>query len=68
MRKGDAPREPVEIIVRRTDCEGKFREEFVMRIGHDAPIDSNGIQRKIEKALNELVKKDAAAKPKRAKK
>jgi|GEM_PF-2034796 len=39
-----------------------------MRIGHDAPIDSNGIQRKIEKALNELVKKDAAAKPKRAKK
>ncbi len=69
VRKGDTPREPLEIIVRRTEGGGKFLEEFVMRIGHDGPIDSNAIERKIEKALSGLVKKDAAAKPrpKRAK-
>lgn len=39
VKKGDRPKEPVELIIRRVDDRSGFQEEVVLRIGHRDPVD-----------------------------
>jgi hypothetical protein len=57
VRKGDSPREPLEIIVRRTDEGGNFREEIVLRLSYQDRVDRKRIERELLKALGQLVGK-----------
>lgn len=56
IRKGDHPTDPIELIVRRADDGREFREEIVLRIGHDETVDSKAIEKALDAALRKLVK------------
>jgi len=60
VKKGDKPAEPLELIVRRVDKGHVFREEIVLRIGHNEPADAKVIEKQLDKALRKLGKKDDA--------
>jgi hypothetical protein len=53
-QRGDHPREPLELIVRRTEDGGKCREQIVLRIGHEESVDDKRIQGELVKALRKL--------------
>lgn len=55
VERGDRPKDPLEIIVRRVGAEDKFEEELVFRIGHSEPIDQKAIKAEVEVALKRLV-------------
>ena len=55
VKKGDRPHDPVELIVRRVIKSGEIREEKVLRIGYDDPINDKEIERKLNDATQKLV-------------
>ncbi len=55
VRKGDHPHDPVELIIRRVIKSGEIREEKVLRIGYDEPIDPKEIKRKLNAATKKLL-------------
>jgi len=55
VKKGDGPNDPLELIVRRVDDDSGFREETVLRIGHNDPADPDLIERQVAKALKRLL-------------
>jgi|HubBroStandDraft_1064217.scaffolds.fasta_scaffold154617_1 hypothetical protein len=57
VKKGDRPAEPLELIVRRVDDGREFREETVLRIGHDDTVDPKLIEKQVDVALRRLLKK-----------
>jgi hypothetical protein len=72
VKQGDHPKDPLELIVRRIDDNSGFREETVLRIGHDEAADPKVIEQHVADALNNLLqaseatrhsKKRAAPKP-----
>ena len=71
VKKGDSPRAPVELIVRRVEKSGSVLEEKNLRIGYDDPIDSKDIERKLnattKKLLSNANKKLDSKKKKRSK-
>ncbi|MGB8323246.1 MAG: hypothetical protein WCE52_09825 [Candidatus Acidiferrum sp.] len=56
IKKGDHPSDPLELIVRRVHDAQEFREETVLRIGHEDPLDENKLQQQLENALRKLLK------------
>jgi hypothetical protein len=56
VKKGDRPADPLELIVRRVEDGTGFREEIVVRIGHNDPIDPKLIEKQIDEALRKLHK------------
>lgn len=61
IKKGDHPTDPIELIVRRADDGREFREEIVLRIGHDETIDRKAIEEAMGAAIRKLLKeKDSA--------
>jgi hypothetical protein len=55
VKKGDRPSDPVEIIIRRVETDGKFHEETVLRIGHSDPIHPEEIERRLKDAAKRLL-------------
>jgi hypothetical protein len=53
VKKGDRPSDPVEIIVRRVEQDGEFREEKVLRFSHSDPVD----RARIEQSMNDAAKR-----------
>lgn len=54
VKKGDHPREPVELIVRKVNKIGEVDEIKVLRIGHEEPIDESLIKEKLDAAAKQL--------------
>lgn len=57
IKKGDKPAEPLKLIVRRVADEDGFREEIVLTIGHEQPVDAKVIEGQVAEALKKLVEK-----------
>jgi hypothetical protein len=58
VKKGDRPSDPIELIVRRVEMGGEFREEIVLRIGHDDPINPQDIEERLKDAAAKLLRTD----------
>lgn len=56
IKKGDHPREPLVVIVRRIDDKNEFREEIVMRLGHNEKTDAAAIEKKLNESIRGLFK------------
>jgi hypothetical protein len=52
---GDRPAEPVELIVRRIDEVAGFKEELVLRFGHQDPVDPKLIQQRLNEAIHHVI-------------
>jgi hypothetical protein len=53
VARGDKPREPVELIVRRMDGD-EYREETVLRIGHRKEVNRARIEALVKDAIERL--------------
>jgi hypothetical protein len=58
IQKGDHPKEPLEIIVRRIDEKNGFQEETILRIGHQEKVESKVIDEKVNAAVRRLFEGD----------
>ena len=56
IRKGDHPSEPIELTVRRANEGDNFREEIVVRVGHNDRVDGQAIEKALDAALRKLLK------------
>jgi acetylornithine deacetylase/succinyl-diaminopimelate desuccinylase-like protein len=56
IRKGDHPKEPLVLIVRRVDKRNDYREDVVLRIGHTDTVDSGVIEDQLNASIRELFK------------
>lgn len=55
-RKGDSPREPLEIVVRQIKDDREVHEEVVLRVSYKEPADRRRIGRELNKAVRRLIK------------
>lgn len=55
LKTGDRPADLLELIVRRVDDAGEFREEIVLRIGHDEAVNAKIIEKQADEALRKLL-------------
>ena len=58
IQKGDHPKGPLEIIVRRIDEKNGFQEETILRIGHQEKVESKVIDEKVNAAVRRLFEGD----------
>ena len=58
INKGDHPSDPLELIVRRVHKDGEFKEETILRIGHQETVKTEVIEEHLKKSLSELLRKD----------
>jgi len=56
IKKGDNPQAPIELIVRRIQKDGEFKEETILRINHQDTIDAKLIDKQLEQAISDLIK------------
>ncbi len=56
VKQGDRPAEPVELVVRRMGNRDEFREEAILRIGHDQPVTAKEIEAALGRALEKLLR------------
>jgi hypothetical protein len=56
IKKGDHPAAPLELIVRRVLKDGEFKEETILRIGHDEVINRKMIEKNLRKSISDLLK------------
>ena len=54
VKHGDRPASPIEIIVRRTQSGGEYREERIVRIGHRDAVDVDEIEGLLKRGLEKL--------------
>ncbi|HYU99029.1 MAG TPA: hypothetical protein VE977_09395 [Pyrinomonadaceae bacterium] len=57
VKDGDAPADPIELIVRRVGDDREFREEIVLRIGKQDRVDAKTIAKQLDESLRRLVDK-----------
>lgn len=55
VKRGDRPSDPIELIVRRVDYGDTFREERILRIACDDPVDAAEIERLLCSGIERLV-------------
>lgn len=55
VERGDRPKDPLEIIVRRVAAREKFEEVIVLRINHGESVDQKAIKSVVEAALQRLI-------------
>lgn len=60
IRKGDSPSHPLELIVRRVYGPAEFREEKVLRIGHEEQFDKAEVAQKLADALQKLLEEGSS--------
>ena len=58
IKKGDRPSDPLELIVRHVQKDGEFKEETILRIGHQETVKPEIIEEYLKKSLSELLNKD----------
>lgn len=56
VKKGDRPSEPIELIIRRVEGGSEFREETIIRIGHNDAVDPREIERRLKDATAKLLR------------
>jgi hypothetical protein len=56
VKQGDHPSDPLELIVRRVSNRDEFREEAILRIGHDQPVTPTETEAALERALEKLLR------------
>jgi hypothetical protein len=54
VKKGDHPSDPLELIVRRASDGDTLREETILRIGHDDPVDRAQIESLLDDAIGRV--------------
>lgn len=54
VKQGDRPADPVELIVRRVDFGDTFREERILRIACDDPVDAAEIEKLLRSGIERL--------------
>jgi hypothetical protein len=60
IKAGDTRTAPLELIVRRVDSAGEFREAVVLSVGHTDAIDEKAVEKRLNEALSRLVEKKEA--------
>jgi hypothetical protein len=55
LKKGDRPKEPLVLIVRRVNEKNEYREDVILRIGHDDPVDSAVIEKELTAAIKGIL-------------
>ena len=61
IRKGDHPREPLVLIVRRVGKQDDYHEHTVLQIGHTDKVDSGVIEDQLNASIRELFKYEQLA-------
>lgn len=56
IKKGDKPQAPLELIVRRSQKDGEFKEETILRINHQDTIDPSLIDKQLKQAISDIIK------------
>jgi hypothetical protein len=56
IKKGDHPKDPLVLIVRRVDEKNEYYEDVILRIGQSDVIDSDGIEKQLNTAIQEAFK------------
>lgn len=56
IKKGDHPRDPLVLIVRRVDDKDEYREDVIRHIGHTDGIDSSVIEKELTAAIQDILK------------
>ncbi|HHT9109289.1 MAG TPA: hypothetical protein ACFYEF_08935 [Candidatus Wunengus sp. YC63] len=56
IKKGDNPVAPLELIVRSVHKDGEFKEETILRIGHQETINQETIEKHLKKSISDLLK------------
>lgn len=57
IKKGDHPSDPLVLIVRRVDEKNEYREDVILRIGHDDAVDSGKIEKELTAAIKGILKR-----------
>lgn len=57
IKKGDHPRDPLVLIVRRVDEKNEYREDVILRVGHDDAVDSGKIEKELTAAIKGILKR-----------
>jgi hypothetical protein len=57
IKKGDHPRDPLVLIVRRVDEKNEYREDVILRIGNDDAVDSGKIEKELTAAIKSILKR-----------
>jgi hypothetical protein len=58
IKKGDHPKDPLVLIVRRVDEKNEYHEDVILRIGHTDAIDAGLIEKELTAAIKGLLKRD----------
>lgn len=61
VKRGDRPREPLELIVRRSVDGTHVEEEVVLRVGHTDAVDHASVERQLVEALKKLLRNGGTA-------
>lgn len=57
IKKGDHPRDPLVLIVRRVDEKDEYREDVILRMGHTDAVDSDTIEKELTTAIKDILKR-----------
>jgi hypothetical protein len=57
IKKGDRPRDPLVLIVRRVDEKDEYREDVMLRIGSTDSVDSGAIEKELTAAIKGILKR-----------
>lgn len=55
IKKGDHPRDPLVLIVRRVDEKDEYREDVILRVGHTDAVDSDTIEKELTTAIEGIL-------------
>jgi len=64
INKGDKPRDPLELIVRRVQKEGEYHEEVVLRIEANTVVSKDMVKKAIDGVLQKLPEHKSLESPK----
>ncbi len=55
IKKGDHPRDPLVLIVRRVDEKNEYHEDVILRVGHTDAVDSGAIEKELTAAIQGIL-------------
>ena len=64
IKKGDKPKEPLELIVRRVQKEGEYHEKVVLRIEANTVVSEDMVREAIDGVLQKLPEHKSRKSPK----
>jgi hypothetical protein len=57
IKKGDHPKDPLVLIVRRVDEKNEYREDVIFRIGQADSVDSGVVEKELTAAIKGILKR-----------